>query len=104
MKKVWVNDRIRQLEDERLQGIKRAEIAVRRLGEAGSWDGIKDDFIALTERNFLTDYCNEQLKSYYRAVMFSEFAKEITKNVQLPIPHPIVDDERPLDLGPARVE
>lgn len=66
MTRLWVNDRIRQLEEERLDGVARAEEFILRRGADGEWDRIKDDFIDVTKRNFLTDYCQEQIRRYHR--------------------------------------
>lgn len=63
---LYPNDYIKALEKERLAGLLVAERAVRRLGEAYAWDKIKDEFIEITMKNFVTDYCNDQLRRYHR--------------------------------------
>lgn len=63
---MYPNDIIKQMEKERLAGLIVAEKAVRRLGEAYAWEDIEDEFIEITRKNFVTDYCNDQLRRYHR--------------------------------------
>lgn len=61
-----INSRISELERERLRGILQAEAIMFRGGHHIRWDAIKDEFTEMSLERFVREYCQEQLRAYFR--------------------------------------
>lgn len=70
---LYPNLRIKQLEDEREEGHRKA---LEDLGP-DLWAQVEDDFSRYTHQRFITRYCQERLVRYY---IESLFRKKETKN------------------------